>query len=277
MPEERKSYIIVRKDGLVLHTKPVTREEAGWLCQDAYKDVRDRAARIRYLEEWGSVLDVGDSADYLRQQLERLGYDLYLYIGGVYEGPENLEGKASQLLGLKKLRPEARQALEGLLNKIKEFYQRPVEPKPIGPQPVRYLEMGHQHVEFERIWIPTMWGVLADVHEIGVDPEPEWYAYKKTLASIAARGVSVFKDSFWLWIQTSDYTEAVAVRRDASDEEVVNAVAKDGAALDFLKCYAHDFRDIINRYEDDMKKGGYEDVVRKAKAILASVESLTAG
>ena len=67
------------------------------------------------------------------------------------------------------------------------------------------------------------------------------------------------------------------VRRDVSDGEAANAVAKDGAALDFLKHYAYDFRDVVNRYEDDMKKGGYEDVVRKAKLILASVESLAAG
>ena len=53
MPEDRWSYVIFRRDGLLLHTKPITREEAWWL-EDAYSTwFLNRRSKVRYLSAWG--------------------------------------------------------------------------------------------------------------------------------------------------------------------------------------------------------------------------------
>ena len=82
--EDRRSHLIFRYDGLVLHTRPVTEDEARWLHYHAYYVVKDAALRARYLSEWGNVIDV---YDYLERADETDVSDLYFRITGVYEGP----------------------------------------------------------------------------------------------------------------------------------------------------------------------------------------------
>ena len=106
---------------------------------------------------------------------------------------------------------------------------------------------------------------------------PEWLLYGEGL------GVSVFRDSFWLWaratrlIGVGSLFRALVVRRDASDEDVIAALAGDEEAARFVGAYADDFRQLIGGAEDELRERGYGDVVRRAKAILAAAALLTAG
>ena len=258
--EEEKSYVIVRKDGLVIRTKPITVEEARWLEHAySYDAVRDRPLRIRYLEEYGNVLDV---EDYL-ERLRRLSQELYYCITRVYEDPDEFKKALSRLLRRRNLPPEARQLIREFADRAGEFLRRPVEPKPIVA-PVRYLELPRRHLVF------GFDGALREA-----DPKPEWYAYVVGLPF--DYGVSVFNDSFWLWFQDLFYAWAVAVRRDASDGDVVAAVANDGAVLQCLRNCGYAFRDVINRYGAELTDKGYGDVVRKVKVVLATLDLLSAG
>ena len=258
--EERKSYVIVRKDGLVIRTKPITVEEARWLEHAySYDAVRDRTLRARYLGEWGNVMDASEYVERLRQ----LEPSLYYYITRVYEDPEELVKDLTRLRRLRRLRPEARQAVKELAGEIGEFLQRPVEPRPVEA-PVRYLELSHRHVKLG-----------PDGNVYGVDPEPEWYAYVDGLPF--DYGVSVFNDSFWVWIQDLFYAWAVAVRRDVDDKDVVAALANDEAVLRCLRNCDYAFRDVINRHGAELTDRGYEDVVRKVKVMLAAADLLSAG
>ena len=262
--EERRRYIAVRRDGYLLRTKPVTRWEAWWLYWDAYfAGFLDRESRVRYLEEWGNVLDVGEHLE----RLEQLEPSLYYRILGLYRGPDRFAEKLNRLLSRGDLQPEVRQTLEDLLGKARDFLARPVEPKPIGPRPVRYFEMEGRHIEL---------GPDGAVQE--ARPRPMWYACKEfCCGGCHGHGVSVFPDSIWLWLQSRWYVQAVVVRRDVSDKDVVAAVANDGAVQGFLKGNADGFRELIREREADLIDRGYDDVVRKAKAILTAAQLLNAG
>ena len=269
MPEEERSYVIVRHDGLILHTKPITEGEAMWLVEDLYKSVKSRAARVRYLEEWGNVLDVGDSVNYLRQQLERLGYNPYYYIGGIYRDPEELAKDVAKLRRLRRLPPEVKQMAGELLDKIKEFLREPVEPKPITA-PVRYYEMDGRHVG------PDPRGGTRTY------PKSDWHALKYDFSnySINLYGVSVYDDMFLMWRQENKgvgYTWMILVERGASDREVIDAVIKDEAVQEFLRESARHLEEVVREREAEMVSRGYGDVVRKAKLILAAAALLTAG
>ena len=255
MPEERRSYIVFRDDWLVVHTKPMTWNEAWWLYY-AYRGtyVRDRRLRARYLEEWGSVLDAEDYVRQLRQ--------LDVYLPGVYEDPWKFEAKVELAVARENPPPEARRAARELAARVGELYRRPVETRPLDPRAVMYVERPGSYVARE-----TGGGARAA-------PEAEWQAY--VVGFLFAYGVSVFRDSFWLW-EEGGGVRAVAVRRDAGDEEVIDAVARDGLVLWFLGRTAEHFRDVISRREAEMKRRGYEDVVRRAKVILAAAGLLTAG
>ena len=265
MARKRKAdYVIFRDDGFVVHTKPITRDEARWLYEHAYSAwFVGRAARARYLAEWGNVLDVGEYV----QRLERLGVGLPGI--GIYSGPSWLMEQLGLLLGRGDLQPGARQAVEELVAEIRDFLQRPVEPKRVAA-PVRYYEMPRRHVELAY----GPYGVTARE----VRPRPEWLAYVADL--VFDYGVSVFGDSFWVWAQ-SDKTYAVVVRRGAADKDVVAAIANDAAVQGFLWWFLSDFsgrfRQLISELENEMKERGYGDVVRKVKVILATYELLTAG
>ena len=259
----KSSYVIVRDDWFVIHTKPITWEEAEWLYRGAYSTwFLDRAARARYLGEWGNVLDVSDYAERLRQ----LGVDLPGI--GIYGGPAWFMEQLGLPLGNPRLGPGARRIVEELLDKTKEFLRRPVEPRPIEA-PVRYLELSHRHVMLAS-------GPDGIVRE--VEPKPEWHAYVVDI--VFDYGVSVFNDSFWVWAQSSK-TYAVAVRRGADDREVINAVLNDGAVQGFLRWFLgefdKDFRQLIREREAELVDKGYDDVVRKAKVILTTIDLLTAG
>ena len=262
MPGKRRSYVILREDGLLLHTKPITEDEAEWLYQDAYSaKFLDRESRARYLAEHGNVLDVGEHLELLKQMSQKL----YFYITGVYKDRRELERRVSWLLDDPWVGPEAAQVIEELLDKIEDFLQRPVRPRPIGPRPVRYFEMEGRHVRLE-----CCSNELKDVV-----PRPEWHAHKEFCCELY-HGISVFPDSLWLWFQSA-HTYAVAVRRDAPDREVVAALANDGAVQGFLRENADGFRQLLREREAELIDKGYEDVVRKAKAILTTLELLNAG
>ena len=261
--EERRSYVILRFDGLLLHTRPITEDEARWLFHHAYYVVKDAALKARYLEEYGNVLDV---YGYLEQADEADINNLYFRITGVYEDPGAFEGRAGEMLGRRGLRPRTRQSLEELLSKAREFLRKPVEPRPLGPVPARYYEMPGPHL----VRGP---GFLE--HTV---PEAEWFAHEKHQLFHDLYGVSVFEDSFWLWGQYEGAgTHAVIVRRDAGDREVTDTVLRDDAASEFVRDNASYFRDVINRHEDELINKGYEDVARRARQVLALAELLGAG
>ena len=261
MPEEKKSYVILRFDGLVLHTKPITEGEARWLFLKAYSArFIGREARVRYLEEHGNVMDASEYVERLRQ----LGLGFY-YTLGIYRDPEELVKDVSILLGDPQLPPGGRQALEEFLGRIEEFLARPVEPRPITA-PVRYLELPHPHVRL---------GKDGAVQE--ADPKPEWHVHEDACCGELYYGISVFRDVVWLWFQSSLYAYAVAVRRDAPDRDVVAAVANDRAVWEFIRESADSFRQLIREREADLIGRGYDDVVRKVKVMLTTFELLNAG
>ena len=275
--EERRSYVILRDDGLLLHTKPITRWEAVWLMTGAYKEVLDLDLRIRYLEEWGNVLDVGP----LVERLWDLGLGEYHGIEDIYEGPEKFEERIRSLLNQGKQSPEARQILEELLSRTEEFLREPVEPRPLeGGSVVRYFESPNLHV------VPGPIGVKRTV------PEARWYA-RVTYYGFKQYGISVFDDAIWLWgqvlvvprrasawlgsTQPRGAIWAVSVRRDASDGDVIAALTKDEAATEFLVRSAGYFREVINAHRMELQRRGYDDVVRKAELVLATAQLLKAG
>ena len=254
MAEEKKNYIVVRDDGFVVHTKPMMRWKAEWLYRDAYYSVGDRGLRARYLEEYGNVVDVNDYMEWLW----RLESESYHYITGVYDSFEKFERKVSLLLGDQPLRPQARQALEGLLDMVRELLQRPVEPRPLGPVPARYLEL-----------------MCCDFEEM---KEPRWFAYRDEQDYLY--GVGVLEDSLLLWRQnnlSSGFIQMVIVRRDAGDKDVIAALANDNVAAGFLRRYGDAFRELLREHEKEMASRGYEDVVRKARLALAAADLLNAG
>ena len=260
MQEEKKSYIILRLDGLLLRTKPITEGEARWLFFEAYSaKFLSRRARARYLAEWGNVMDAGEYVERLR----KLGVGFY-YTLGIYRDPEELVKDVTTLLDDPQLPPGGRQAVEEFLSRAEEFLREPVEPKPIDA-PVRYLELPRPHVEF---------GPDGAVQE--ADPKPEWHACGKFCCDLC-HGISVFRESFWLWFQNPLYTRAVVVGRDASDEDVVAAVANDDVVQEFLRGRANDFRYLMMMHEAELINRGYEDVVRKAKLALTTLVLLDAG
>mgnify|MGYP001773000757 CR=1 FL=1 len=110
------------------------------------------------------------------------------------------------------------------------------------------------------------------------DPKPEWYAYVKDPGfRDAAHGISVFPDSFWLWIQTIILVGVVVVRRDVDDRELVAALTEDEAVQGFLRENADAFREVLREHEADLIDRGYDDVVRKAKIALGATALLSAG
>ena len=261
MSEEKKSYIILRRDGLVLHTKPITEDEAWWL-EDAYSAwFLSRKSRARYLAEWGNVLDVSALARRLRAYAN---VNVYLLIKGLYEGPEELQTYMGRILGGRAfagLPPKARQILDEFLGRLEDFLREPVKPKPITA-PVRYFEMPARHVRPD----------CCASEDDRIQPKPEWLSYRIGPGS-DLYGISVFESSFWLWAQPKG-TRAVAIRRGAADREVINAVLDDEAVQAFLRRYDRYFRELMMEHEAELIDNGYDDVVRKVKAILTTADLL---
>ena len=278
MAEEKRSYVIIRHDGLLIHTVPVTEDEAWWLRLHAYLSVENREARIRYLSEWGNVLDVREYIERLEQLQESVAIALVADIPGIismfgiYGSPKDCEERASRLLGLENLQPGARQVLEEFVTKVAEFLKEPVRPRPLGPLPVRYLEMPRLHL------------TLGPDGRERTDPEAEWFAYTQEEdwpRYHDAHGISVFSDSLWLWRQHENVgrrmTLAIVVRRDADDGDLVAAVAKDEAAQRFLGESADDLMQLVREREAELASRGYGDVARKAKVVLATAMLLNVG
>ena len=263
MAEEKRSYILVRDDGFVVHTKPITGKEAEWLYY-AYEEVEDRSLRARYLAEWGNVLDAGEYVERLRQ----LSQELYYYITRVYKDRQELEMRVSRSLSDPWVGPEAKRILKELAGKIDEFLRRPVKPRPVVA-PVRYIEMGRPHVTLD-----------SSGGREEVTPRPELYTYVEDSRSFLGSmyGVSVFRGEIWLWSQYfKSIVQAVIVRRDATDGELVDAMLRDEAVQGFVKGNAKKFEEVISKLEDRLRVTGREDALRKIKVILTTAELLGAG
>ena len=263
MPGEKKSYIVFRREGLVVYTKPVTREEAEWLLKEAYSKFKRIDVKARYLGQWGSVLNVASAVGVKHgdEWLQRWGLDKEL--AGVYAGREELMSKIYKIAG-EASSATLRRELRKLARAIDELLQRPPEPKrlerrPRQPPPaLKYAEWQTRHVRRYK-W---------DEKE-RVTPRPEWYAYRAE-GSDGRRmhGISVFRDSFWLWRQEGTSTEAVIVRRGASLEELSAALAGDPEAAEFLLSHAGDFARLIDAAREEMERRGLGDLARTAKRIL---------
>ena len=244
---------------------PVTFDEAWWLYKYAYNVVGDRMARMRYLAEWGNVMD---AANFLNM-VERMVINGWL-LEGVETPPSFLE-MVAQFAHASWSNEKVREGFAKFAVRLEEFLRMPVEPHRVAA-PVRYLELGRPHVKFRCC--------SSKVKE--ADPQPEWLAYRKVRGS-NPYGVSVFRDEIWLWEQPY-YTYAIVVRRDAGDKEVLEEVseealgaASDDAVLRFLDADGKYFRLLINESEDEMRERGYGDVVEKVKFVLAAAELLKVG
>mgnify|MGYP001770793076 CR=1 FL=1 len=260
----RQRYAILRPDGLLLHTKPVTKEEAWWL-EDAYSAwFLGRDLRIKYLSEWGNVLDVKDYLERLEQ------HGIIIIDGRIYGDPARFVEELRLLYYDSQLGAGAKRVAKELLDRVEGFMREPVRPTPIAA-PVRYLETPYLH--FGHVSGPS--GTVQRVR-----PRPEWLAHREN-RGLDRYGISVFEGSFWLWWQHGAKTRAIVVRRGADDGEVISAVASDGAVLGFLKWFLAEngdaFRDIIDEHEAEMVGRGYGDVARKAKIVLATYKLLNAG
>lgn len=279
--ETKKRYIIIRDDYLLLYTKPITREEAEWLRRDAYWELEDenynyldRWDRARYLEEYGNVIDVDDYIHEIDSLTCTEEYDdLPCYdispLAGVYNSLEELEERLASMYNNEELEPKYRRAAkevaDELLAKVRELMERPVKPRPAA---ARYFERASPHVEVNRY--------TGEFERI--EPQPEWYAYE-LLWDIprevkALYGISVFPGEFWLYAETRKPFFGVAVRRDASIEEAIEALAKDGPALLFFKIYGQAIKELLDEHEDEMRRKGYGDVVDKARALLEAAEEI---
>ena len=276
--ETKRRYIIIRDDYYLLYTKPITREEAEWLRRDAYMDLEDenyihlhRWDRARYLEEWGNVLDVEDYIHEIDSLTCTEEYDdLPCYdispLAGVYGSLEELEERLASMYNNKELEPKygraAKEVADELLAKVRELVERPFEPRLAA---ARYIERASPHVKVNR---------YTGEFE-GVEPQPEWYAYRLVWDVLprevnALYGISVFPGEFWLYAEDRYRPfSGVAVRRDACSEEAAEALTKDGPALLFFKIYGQSIKKLLDEYEDEMRRKGYGDVVDKARALVA--------
>ena len=258
MAKGRRSYVILRHDGLLLRTRPVTEEEAERLYREAYYRVKNRDLRARYLAEQGNVLDLGKYTG----QTKTPGPGFYPT--GIYGSPSELvKGLAGSSSYKQK---NFKGSAAGLDEIVKEFLRRPVRPAPFnGLQAVRYYEMGREH--FMRLVICC--GKFIE----RTTPKAKWFAYVSR--SYDLYGVSVFRDSLWMWRQFAITYEQVAVeaavvRRDATDREIIDAVLNDDAVVEMINWYADPFNEVINKSEERMRREGYEDVVEKAKLLMAA-------
>ena len=257
----RRSYIVFRKDLLVVRTKPVTERRARWLLEEAYYKVPSIELRKRYLSQWGNVLDLTGEG-----WIERWG--LQLDLPGVYESEEELAAmilEAARSSGPTADPAALRRGLEELWRALGEFLRRPVEPRRLERRPrqqpaLRYVVLwDFPHVR---------WSELRRVEYLV--PEPEWHARLRT--DYADYGISVFRNTFWLWRQEggSDNTEVVIVRRGATLEELEPALLGNGDASQFLRRYGGLFAGLVRRREAEMKRRGYEDVARIVEYLATS-------
>ena len=271
MPEEKRSYIVFRREGLIVYTKPITREEAEWLYREAYNKFKRIEVKARYLGQWGSVLNVANAVGVKHgdEWLWRWGLDKEL--AGVYADKGELASKIS------KIAEDAdsttlRRELRKLARALDELLQRPPEPKrlerrPREPPPaLRYAEWQTRHVRRHK------WD-----KEERVSPRPEWYAYRaEDSDGYYMHGISVFRDSFWLWRQGHTFTEAVIVRRGASPKELLAALVDDPEAAEFLWRHAGDFARLADEAREDMERRGLSDVADVAKKVLG-LSAIVAG
>ena len=263
---ERRSYVIVREDGFVVHTKPIGERRAEWLLREAYYMLGDRDLRARYLSQWGNVINIDAQAP----------QDVLKRLAGLYRDPDELLRRLADTLHEERF-AQLRQQLEGLYVKLRKFLEERVEPRPLE-RPERPA-LAYAVMDTAHVFIDDIEGKVSTL------PRADWHALTYDSAGagpINVYGISVFRDAFWFWRQrgghrmaTSD-VEAVVVRRNADDKDLISALVDDPAAAKFLKVKGEIFAVLIDRNAARLKEAGYEDVAKKAKNILKMAELLTA-
>ena len=263
---DRRDYVVFRPDLLVVHTKPITEGRARWLLEKAYYSFVNTDVRAKYLAQWGNVLDLtGDKGWISWWGLGRMWT-------GVYASGEDLIAKVAETLNddiLEKDTDWLRRRLKYLIGELDEFIRRPVDPRPLERRPrppvplIRFVKMSRPHLRWNR----------RDVEYLV--PKPEWYVYENHDG--AYYGISAFSGTYWLWMQQYPIksVDALIVRRDASPDEILVALANDANAVDFLKTHGEHFLRVINDKEDDIKKAGYGDVVDLVKSIMVAASLVT--
>ena len=266
-----QSYVVFRRDGFIVHTKPISKERAEWLLNKAYYSFASAEVKAKYLNQWGSVLNVADAVGlmYGDKWLRRWGLDDEL--AGIYADEGELASKISKMIeeaDSATLRRELRRLARGL----EEFLSKPPKPqrlerRPRPPPPaVRYFRTVYPHVRWSKLWHVTYYV-----------PKPEWHARVLDESSDEEYGISVFSKTFWLWRQTSDPDDvkAVIVRRGAGADEMLAALINDAKAAEFLKEHGGRFLQIVNKNEEAMRKAGYEDVVDAVRALMVALSLLS--
>ena len=287
--EERRSYVVLRLDGLLVYTRPVAEREALRLLHVGYGRAADREAVKKDLAGWGDVFDVEDAmyqlvasrwgraeAEYAIQGLRIL---VARDLAGIYVDPGDLSARLADVLVGGPLLSIYGQPARELAGRVDEFVRqrwRPAQPEGAGPAARYVLKRRWAVVRLCRV---RLWGSAVDAE--CATPRARWQDYNlaledEALRRVAMYGISVFGREFWLWRQTSN-VEALVVRRDVDDKEVAAAVLTDGAAASFLGRSAEYFRVLVDGDEDELREKGYADVVRKAKVALAAAALLTAG
>ena len=287
--EERRSYVVLRLDGLLVYTRPVAEREALRLLHVGYGKAADREAVKKGLAEWGDVFDVEDAMYQLvasrwgRAEAEYAIQGLRIVVtrdlAGIYVDPDDLSARLADVLVEGPLLSIYGQPTRELVSRVDEFVRqrwRPAQPEGAGPAARYVLKRNWAVVRLCRV---RLWGSAVDAE--CATPRARWHDYDlaledEALRRVAMYGISVFGREFWLWRQTNN-VEAVVVRRDVDDKEVAAAALADEAAQEFLGRSAEYFRVLVDDNEDELKRRGYEDVVRKAKIALTAAELLNAG
>ena len=242
MAEEKRSYLVLRPDGFIVYTKPVTYEEAEWLHSGAYYDVADRSARGEYLNQWGSVLDLAARRQWEQQLINIVEY----YIGdGVYADPYIVRERIELLLndfGWQRYKD----SLWWLRTEIDDLLRRPAEPaRHEGPSE------------------PSMAREVIDGRSAEREGSQDRGHGRDSTDSAArtdgSRGgrleADVLRDVIWPWSQVGS-VEAVIARRDRAEDEL-------GPALAGGSNVAETGAEGEARLE--LAAGGYEKTLRKTR------------
>ena len=244
-----QSYVVFRPDRFVIYTKPITRERAEWLLKEAYYRVRSLKAREEYLRQYGSVM-----------YDDLMFRDVAEVMVGVYARDEFMD-RLRQVAG------------PMLMQMYERFLERPPDPRPLQREPrppappIRFYRNTFRHLVF-------------DDYSVHVVPKSLWFGYVE-VGEDDYYGVSVFKNTFWLWKQDDYWVRAVVVRTDVAFDDVVNYITASGhsydvaLAVEFLKEHGGRIAEVLDEREGEMAKLGLGRVADEAKSLIVAVSMLT--
>ena len=245
-----QSYVIFRPDRFVVYTKPITRERAEWLLKEAYYKVKLPNVREEYLRQWGSVM---------RDDL--MFRDVAEVMVGVYTKDEFMD-RLKQVAG-----PMLMQMYERLLERPPDPRPLQREPRPPAP-PIRFYRNTFRHLVF-------------DDDSVHVVPKSLWFGYVEADEE-EYYGVSVFRNTFWLWRQDDYWVRAVVVRTDVAFDDVVNYITAQSGnsydlalAVEFLKENGGRIAEVLDEKEEEMAKLGLGHVADAAKSLIVVASMLT--